>query len=67
MATTADKVIETVNVNDVTCPNRHRVFVVWIEEKQSFAFYCEKCNQASPTAISIMGWVKCILTNPINQ
>lgn len=55
--------MSTVNSNYITCPKGHKVFVVWIEEKNCFAFTCDECEQTSRVAISIKGFVICTLKN----
>lgn len=48
--------------NYVTCPKGHKVFVIWSDERQRFAFTCDECEQHSEIALSIHGYVKIVRT-----
>lgn len=52
---------ERVKSNEVTCLKGHRVFVTWVPEKHCFAFECGICDQISPVAVSVLGYVICVL------
>jgi hypothetical protein len=42
----------------VTCARGHKVFVIWSDARQMFAFTCEQCNQHSDVALSEHGAVR---------
>jgi hypothetical protein len=44
--------------NYVTCPKGHKVFVIWSDERQSFGFTCDTCQEHSEVAVSVHGAVK---------
>lgn len=48
----------------VTCPKGHKVFVVWSDEKQCFAFTCDDCDQHSLRAVSMHGTIQVAIVGP---
>lgn len=58
---------ERVDQNEVTRRRGHRVFVVYVAEKDCFAFTCDSCNETSPVAISALGYVVCVLKKGSTQ
>ena len=44
--------------NYVTCPNGHKIFVVWSDDRQCFAFTCDECQQHSMVAVSVHGTIE---------
>jgi hypothetical protein len=42
------------NANYITCPNGHKVFVIWSSQFKKFAFTCDECEEHSVRAISPM-------------
>ena len=47
--------------NYVTCPNGHKVFVIWSNQLQRFGFTCDECNQHSLRAVSVHGTIEVVL------
>jgi hypothetical protein len=43
---------EKAMVRKVTCPRGHPIEVAWLEDKQTFAFVCDICNQVSIIAVT---------------
>lgn len=50
--------------NYVTCPKGHKVYVIWSEARQKFAFTCDECNQHSDRAISVNGLIEVRIVKP---
>jgi len=44
--------------NYVTCPNGHKIFVIWSTELQRFGFTCDECGQHSLKAVSLHGTIE---------
>ncbi len=48
----------------ITCPQGHKVYVIWSEIRECFAFTCDKCRQHSMRAVSPYGVVEVHLVTP---
>jgi REP element-mobilizing transposase RayT len=48
----------------VTCPKDHKVYVVWVPDKQRFGFTCDECEEISGTAISVAGQIRIQVIEP---
>lgn len=44
--------------NYVTCPDGHKVFVIWSPELQRFGFTCDECEEHSLVAVSMHGVIE---------
>lgn len=44
--------------NYITCPNGHKVYVIWSPELQRFGFTCDTCEQHSLRAVSAHGVIE---------
>jgi hypothetical protein len=44
--------------NYVTCPEGHKIFVIWSDERQLFAFTCDECDTHSEVAASVHGPIR---------
>ena len=44
--------------NYITCPNGHKVFVIWSPELERFGFTCEECATHSLRAVSVHGVIE---------
>lgn len=51
----------TEKANYVTCPIGHKVYVIWSDQKQRFAFTCDECEQHSENAVSAHGTVEVVV------
>lgn len=40
--------------NYVTCPQGHKIYVIWSPERRRFGFTCDVCNEHSEVALSPM-------------
>lgn len=40
--------------NYITCPQGHRVYVIWSPQFKKFGFTCEECNEHAVRAFSPM-------------
>lgn len=50
--------------NYITCPKGHKIFVIWSDQRQTFGFTCDVCEQHSEVAVSAHGAVKIQLVTP---
>ncbi len=44
--------------NYITCPQGHKVYVIWSDKLQRFGFTCDVCEQHSIRAVSAHGTVE---------
>jgi hypothetical protein len=44
--------------NYCTCEKGHKIYVVWVEEKNQYAFTCDECKFMSPVVETIKGVVE---------
>jgi len=40
-----------------TCPNGHKVYVIWSDSRQAFGFTCDECREHSLIAITAHGLI----------
>lgn len=50
--------------NYITCPQGHKVYVIWSDQRKTFGFTCDECGQHSERAISLHGLIEIRLVNP---
>jgi hypothetical protein len=53
--------------NYVTCPLGHKIFVVWVEALQIFAFTCDECQEHSEIAVSTKGTIAIRIIRPMRS
>jgi len=51
----------------ITCPNGHKVYVIWSDQRQSFGFTCDVCEQHSEVAVSAHGAIKIQIVQPARK
>jgi hypothetical protein len=42
----------------VTCVQGHKMSIVWVPDKDCYAFTCEECNMITPVAETIHGVIE---------
>ena len=50
--------------NYITCPEGHKVFVIWSPELQRFGFTCDVCENHSLRAVSVHGVIEVRVVEP---
>ena len=57
---TSDPKMSTIKekIDYATCPKGHKIFVIWSDHFQCFAFTCGECNQYSMRAVSLHGVIE---------
>ncbi len=53
--------------NYVTCPRGHKVFLIWSDLVQCFAFTCDECEQHSTRAVTVHGVIEITIVKKAGQ
>jgi hypothetical protein len=51
--------------NYITCPKGHKVYVIWSDQRQTFGFTCDVCQEHSEVAVSAHGAIKIEVVKPV--
>ncbi len=57
----------TEKANYVTCPQGHKVYVIWSPMMRKFGFTCDECQQHSLHAVSEHGVIEIRVVKPVGR